>query len=94
MDPRPSLELLDSAHVFPGVYKFKAIGDGANHFEERVISAVRSEVGDQAAIAHTVRSTKGGRHVSLTLDVDVQNAEQVHLIYAKIRDLDGLLLLL
>ena len=94
MDTRPSLELLDSAHTFPGVYQFKAIGDVAADFEARVLMAVRSEVGADAAIGQTVRSTKGGRHVSLTLDVDVQSAEQVHLIYAKIRELHGLLFLL
>ena len=39
-DHRPALELLESTHVFPGVYQIKAIGAMANDFERRVVEAV------------------------------------------------------
>jgi putative lipoic acid-binding regulatory protein len=42
---------------------------------------------------YTVRATPGGRHVALTLDISVQNAEQVRSVYAEIREIDGLTLL-
>ena len=93
-DPIPSIELLESSHSFPGVYQIKAIGSIDDDFEGRVLSAVLSELGVASDLEHTVRKTPGGRHVSLTLDVPVQNAEQVRTIYAKIHGLQGLLLLL
>jgi len=55
---------------------------------------VAEELASPSEIDHLVRSTPGGRHVSLTLNVTVQNAEQVRAIYAKIREVDGLTLLL
>ena len=33
MDHRPSVELLESIHFFPGVYKIKAIGVTDDDFE-------------------------------------------------------------
>ena len=90
MDPHPSLELLESTHTFPGVYKIKAIGLAADGFEERVLDAVRSELASVDHLEHSVRTTPEGRNVALTLDVQVQTAAQVRAIYAKIHDLAGL----
>jgi len=94
MDHRPSLELLESVHQFPGVYQIKAIGKVERDFEARVVEAVVSELVSAAELDYAVRTTPGGRHVALTLDVTVQNAEQVRTIYARIRELSGLTLLL
>ena len=94
MDHRPSEELLESTHGFPGVYRFKAIGRSEADFQTRVLDAVVGEVVSASEIDYSVRETPGGRHVAVTLDVTVQTAEQVRSIYARIRELDGLLLLL
>ena len=40
MDHRPSVDLLESIHFFPGVYKIKAIGLADDDFESRVVEAV------------------------------------------------------
>ena len=40
MDHRPSVELLESTHSFPGEYKIKAIGSADDDFESRVVEAV------------------------------------------------------
>jgi putative lipoic acid-binding regulatory protein len=93
VDHRPSLELLESTHLFPGVYQIKAIGSVEDDFEARVVEAVVSVVATPSELDYSVRSTPGGRHVALTLDITVQNAEQVRGIYARIRDLKGLTLL-
>jgi uncharacterized protein len=93
-DPIPSLELLELNHTFPGVYQFKVIGNAADGFESRVLDAVRPEVGAPTDLEHSVRSTSGGRHVALTIHVNAGSAEDVRRIYAKIRDLDGVLFLL
>jgi uncharacterized protein len=94
MDHRPSVELLESTHLFPGVYKIKAIGQADDDFETRVVEAVYSQLPARSDLDYSVRTTPGGRHVALTLDISVQNAEQVRAIYAEIRALRGLRLLL
>ena len=93
VDHRPSLELLESTHFFPGVYQIKAIGVAEDDFASRVVDAVVSEVATPSEFDYSVRTTPGGRHVALTLDITVQNAEQVRGIYARIRELKGLTLL-
>jgi putative lipoic acid-binding regulatory protein len=93
MDHRPSIELLESIHLFPGVYQIKAIGRVDDDFETRVVEAVCSVLPARSDLDYSVRSTPGGRHVALTLDVSVQNAEQVRAIYAEIHAVPGLTLL-
>jgi len=93
MDHRPSADLLESSHPFPGVYQIKAIGSSDGGFEERVLAAAAEELASPGEIDCSVRATPGGRHVSLTLDITVQNAEQVRAIYARIREVEGLTLL-
>jgi len=92
-DHRPSVELLESTHPFPGSYTIKAIGQADDDFEQRVIAAVSAHLAAASDLDYTVRATKGGRHVALTLEINVQNAEQVRSIYADLRDLRGLTLL-
>jgi putative lipoic acid-binding regulatory protein len=92
-DHRPSVELLESTHFFPGVYQIKAIGRADNGFEQRVLNVVVSNLAAASDLDYSVRSTPGGRHVALTLDITVQTAEQVRSIYAELRDIQGLTLL-
>ncbi len=94
MDNRPSRELLESVHMFPGTYQIKAIGVAENDFEGRVIAAASMELATPSEIEHTIRQTPGGRHVSVTLDITVQTAEQIRAIYARIQGVEGLALLL
>jgi putative lipoic acid-binding regulatory protein len=94
MDHIPSPELLSGSHDFPGVYQFKVIGSAGDEFQARVLDAVAAEVESAGAVECSVRETRGGRHVALTLNVAVQTPEQVRTIYARIRELDGVLLLL
>ncbi len=90
----PSIELLESVHPFPGVYQIRAIGSTAGDFETRVVEAVADELATPSELTHSLRYTRGGRHVSVTMEITVQNAEQVRAIYARIHDVDGLQLLL
>ncbi|MDR3632465.1 MAG: DUF493 domain-containing protein [Isosphaeraceae bacterium] len=93
MDYRPSQELLESTHTFPGVYRIKAIGSADDAFEARVVAAVASELADSSELDYSVRSTPGGRHVAVTMDITVQSAEQVRAIYARVHQVPGLTLL-
>ena len=45
MDHRPSVELLESTHLFPGVYQIKAIGSAEDDFAGRVVAAVHAKGG-------------------------------------------------
>jgi putative lipoic acid-binding regulatory protein len=93
LDHRPSEELLESTHAFPGVYQFKAIGLASDDFERRAVEAVVAELAVPSDLDYSVRSTPGGRHVAVTLDATVQTAEQVRAIYARLHALEGITLL-
>ena len=93
-DHRPSAELLEASHDFPGVYQIKAIGTAVNDFERRVVEAVVAAVGTAADLKFSTRTTARGGHVSLTLDVHVQSAEQVRAIYARLHAVEGMTMLL
>jgi putative lipoic acid-binding regulatory protein len=93
MDHRPSEDLLVSNHQFPGTYQIKAIGSSDDDFAGRVVEAVVSELATPSELVHTIRETPGGRHLSLTLEMNVQSADQVRAIYARIREVKGLTLL-
>lgn len=94
MDGGPPEELLESVHSFPGVYQIKAIGSADQDFETRVIEAVVAELVSRSELDYSSRTTPGGRHVSVTLEVTVQSAQHVRQIYARIREVPGLTMLL
>lgn len=94
MDPIPSEELLESTHAFPGSFQIKAIGAVHDDFAARVLAAVLEEVAGPSEVEHSIRETRGGRHAAVTLEVTVQTAAQVRAIYARLREVEGLALLL
>ncbi len=94
MDQSPPLDLLESGHTFPGSYQIKAIGTVADDFETRVIDAVRAEIGAAPSLQLSKRTTPDGRHVALTLEIFVQSADEVRAIYARIRAVTGVVMLL
>ncbi len=93
MDHRPSEDLLESSHPFPGTYQIKAIGMAEDDFVARVVEAAASELATPGELDHSVRVTPNGKHVSLTLEMNVQSAEQVRAIYARLREVKGITLL-
>lgn len=93
-DHRPSADLLESTHLFPGTYTIKAIGVAEGDFARRVVEAAESILAAESDLEHSVRDTRGGRHQAVTLHVTIQNAEQVRAIYSAIQALEGLTLLL
>ncbi len=94
MDHRPSVDLLESSHAFPGVYRIKAIGLNDGGFLDRVLIAAERHVAASSDVDHALLETKAGRHVSVTLDISVTSAEQVRAIYAELGEVEGLMLLL
>ena len=63
----PDIELLESTHIFPGSFTFKAIGWESDHFMGRVVAAVRSELSDDAEPQFSFRKTASGRHICVTI---------------------------
>lgn len=94
LDHLPDRDLLDATHTFPGSYVFKAIGAADGHFVGRVVSAVRSELGEEIEPSFSTRTTAGGRHVCVTIEPPVEDADDVLAIYSRIREVEGLVLLL
>jgi putative lipoic acid-binding regulatory protein len=94
MDKRPSVEALESVHTFPGPYHIKVIGETADDFVSRVVAVVHEELPAHSDLDYNVRETSGGRHVSVTLIIAAQSAEQVRTIYARLGEVAGVTMLL
>ncbi len=82
----------DHALVFEASI-LKAIGSADDDFEQRVVAAVAALLAAPSDLDYSVRATKGGRHIAVTLDITVQTAEQVRSIYGEIHEVRGLKLL-
>ncbi len=89
----PSVEMLEAGHQFPGPYMFKVIGRTDNGFAARAVAAVRDELAYAVDPPFRTRETPGGRHVSVTLELTMQTAEQVRDVYRRLLKLSGLVIL-
>ena len=74
MQNLPAIQLLESTHHFPGPYMFKVIGRAESGFVALVVAAVREELAEGIDPPFKVRSARGGRHLSITLEPTVQSA--------------------
>jgi putative lipoic acid-binding regulatory protein len=94
MGQLPSVQLLESTHHFPCAYMFKAIGKAEDGFVARVVAAVREELAGEADPPYSLRQTRGGAHVAVTLRPQVQTAYQVLAVYRRVMQTAGLVMLL
>ena len=94
MSGYPTVELLESTHAFPCGYMFKVIGENDALLAARVMEAVRQEIPDSHEPALNVRRTASGRHLCVTIEPKVADANQVIAIYERIYALDGLVMVL
>ena len=86
--------LLESVHSFPGPYQFKVIGTASDDFVTRVVNAAGGHLENLDELVHRVRETPGGRHVAVTLELQLQSAAQVKAIYESLRQVEGIAMLL
>ena len=93
MEQLPSIELLEAGHHFPGPYMFKVIGKTDNGFVARTVAAVREEMLAGVDPPFRIKETPNGRHVSVTLELRMQSAQQVLGVYRRLLELAGLVLL-
>jgi putative lipoic acid-binding regulatory protein len=93
VDKLPVLALLENTHTFPGPYTFKVIGLAERGFVARAVAAVRDELAREVDPPYRVRETASGRHVAVTVEPEVQTAQQVLDIYRRLKVITGLVLL-
>lgn len=89
-----SLELLRQTHDFPTCVMFKAIGENDPGFVARVVATVRDAIHEDEDPPFRTRETPNGRHVSVTIEPYLTAAEQVLLVYARLRTVRGVVMLL
>lgn len=94
MKNMPSIQLLEERHNFPGPYIFKVIGGVEDGFVGRAVVAVREALGADSDPKFELRQTRSGRHVSITLEPEVESAEQVLEVYQSLSGLDGVVLVM
>lgn len=90
----PTLELLECHHTFPGTYAFKVIGFADGNFTGRVVASVRDELGLELDPPYSLRSTKSGKHVSITLEPECESPQKVLAIYSRLMGMEGVVMLL
>lgn len=94
MNHLPPQELLDATHTFPGRFSFKAIGRANDDFALRVVAAVRATLEQDFDAPYALRETAGGRHVAVTIEPWVESSRQVIDVFAAIRGVEGIVMLM
>jgi len=89
-----AVELLEATHEFPCEYWFKAVGKVDDGFTARVVAAVKTELFLNEEPAHHLRYTRGRRHVSVTVRAMVASPAEVLRVYSRLREIEGLVMLL
>lgn len=85
--------LLTGNHTFPGPYRLKVIGENSPAFQERVVDAASATL-DRPVLEVQVRPSAGNKHVGLTLTLGVNDADEVLKVYAALRALPGVRMVL
>ncbi len=94
MTELPAIQLLESTHTFPGPFVFKVIGRLENGFVARVVAAVREEVAGAIDPPYRLRETRGGRHVAITLEPQIDDVHQVLAVYRRVGRIPGVVLMM
>jgi putative lipoic acid-binding regulatory protein len=94
MSELPPQEMLDATHRFPCKFTFKAIGRNEDEFAARVVAVIRETLAHDFDPPHELRHTAGGRHVAVTVEPWIDSSEQALAVFARIRELSGLVTLM
>ena len=90
----PPIELLKATHSFPGPYIFKVIAELDDTLVTRLVTSIRDELKWKEDPKYTLRETTQGKHVSVTFELVMRTAEEIHLVYERLLKEKGVLLLL
>lgn len=91
MEREAALELLNSTHEFPCAFTIKVIGLAEDSFEKRVVQVICDALHCDE-IPYSTRETPKKKHVAVTLEPELISAEQVLLLYERIRSVDGVVM--
>ena len=91
---RDSLRLLEETHQFPCPFMFKVIGRADGDFVATVVETLRESQHLADAPPYRTRETPNGKHVSITFEPVVRSAEQVLLIYQRLQQIDGVVMVM
>ncbi len=80
---------LIAVHSFPETYVFKVIGENTQDFIARVVQAATNAMGGADELEVQTRESSAGRHISVTLLAEVQDAETVLDVYELLRVVQG-----
>ena len=88
------IDLLNQTHEFPTRVLIKVIGENRASFVAEVVTLVRNETTVDEEPPFSTREARGGRHIAITLEPHLDDAERVLAIYARLKLLQGVVLLL
>jgi len=89
-----TLQALNELHEFPGEFMFKVIGENTPELIASVVQAAVTVLGPGTTPTVTTRESAHGRHQAITMMVRVPSAEGVLDVYAALKGLKGVKLLL
>jgi uncharacterized protein len=90
----PPAELLDRTHQFPCAYTFKVIGAADADLADRIVAVVREALSHEFDPPYSVRESRGGRHIAITVEPVVQNSAEVLAVYQVIKTTEGVMMFL
>jgi putative lipoic acid-binding regulatory protein len=82
------LDRLNDVHSFPEAYVFKVIGANSEEFIARVVEVVTDVVGEETEPEVSTRESSEGNHLSVTVTVEMRDADSVLEVYAGFEGLD------
>ena len=89
-----SIDLLNETHSFPCPVMVKVIGNNTEGFISTIVEAVRSELNLKFDPPIRTREAKNGKHISITIEPRFLKAEEVLDVYARITDIEGVVMVL
>lgn len=93
-DDKATLALLQEHHQFPCEYMFKVIGFEHDEFAAEVRRAAEVVLGPLLEKGQVrSRPSSGGKYLAVTLEVPVDSAQQVLAIYAGLKKIEGVAVL-
>lgn len=88
-----ALKLLEDHHQFPGPYTFKVIGRWEDEFVNAVKEAAMGVLEKASDCIFSTRPSSKGRYVSISLDTTMRDSAQVLDMYAALRQVEGVVVL-
>ena len=89
-----ALDLLNASHDFPVGVMVKIILHNETAYIDAAVQVIRDQLELSFDPPYRSRETKGGRHVSITLEPTFDSAEQLLDLYAVLAKADGVVMLL